>query len=189
VSDLLFQFFDCDNHYYEAMDAFTRHLAPGFAKRTMQWAQIDGKTRLLVGGKVNRFIPNPTVDPVARPGAMDEYFRGRNPKKAGTRELFGELEPIRAEYRDRDARLARMDEQGMAGAIFLPTLGSAWSRRWYTTCPRCARRSGPSTGGWRRTGVSRTGGGFSPRRTSRSPTWTTRCASWSSPSRTTPGSW
>jgi predicted TIM-barrel fold metal-dependent hydrolase len=123
VSALPFQFFDCDNHYYEAVDAFTRHLAPGFAKRTMQWAQVDGKTRLLVGGKINRFIPNPTFDPVAKPGAMDEYFRGRNPRKAGTRELFGELEPIRAEYRDRDARLARMDEQGMAGAIFLPTLG------------------------------------------------------------------
>jgi hypothetical protein len=107
MSDLLFQFFDCDNHYYEATDAFTRHLAPGFAKRTMQWAQIGGKTRLLVGGKINRFIPNPTFDPVARPGAMDEYFRGRNPRKVSTIELFGELEPIRPEYRDRDARLAR----------------------------------------------------------------------------------
>jgi hypothetical protein len=115
MSDLPFQFFDCDNHYYEATDAFTRHLAPGFAKRTMQWAQIGGKTRLLVGGKINR-IPNPTFDPVAKPGAMDEYFRGRNPRKASTIELFGELEPIRAEYRDRDARLARMDQQGMAGA-------------------------------------------------------------------------
>ena len=54
---------------------------------------------------------------------MDEYFRGRNPKNASTIELFGELEPIRPEYRDRDARLAVMDQQGMAGAIFLPTLG------------------------------------------------------------------
>jgi len=118
-----FQFFDCDNHYYEATDAFTRHLEPGYGKRTMQWAQVDGKTRLLVAGKINRFIPNPTFDPVAKPGAMDEYFRGRNPKRASTRELFGELEPIRAEYRDRDARLAVMDAQGMRGAIFLPTLG------------------------------------------------------------------
>ncbi|MGH3400225.1 MAG: amidohydrolase family protein, partial [Streptosporangiaceae bacterium] len=47
----------------------------------------------------------------------------RNPKNASTIELFGELEPIRPEYRDRDARLAVMDRQGMAGAIFLPTLG------------------------------------------------------------------
>jgi predicted TIM-barrel fold metal-dependent hydrolase len=123
TTELPFRFFDCDNHYYEALDAFTRHLEPAYRKRAMQWASIDGKTRLLVGGKVNKFIPNPTFDPVATPGVMDEYFRGRNPKGADPRVLFGELEPIRAEYRDRDARLALMDAQGMEGCILLPTLG------------------------------------------------------------------
>jgi predicted TIM-barrel fold metal-dependent hydrolase len=123
MTELGFRFFDCDNHYYEAMDAFTRHIEPEFARRTMQWARLNGKTRLLVGGKVNRFIPNPTFDPVAKPGAMDEYFRGRNPKSTDVRQLFGELEPIRPEYRDRDARLARMDEQGMDATLMLPTLG------------------------------------------------------------------
>jgi predicted TIM-barrel fold metal-dependent hydrolase len=123
MTELPFKFFDCDNHFYEATDAYTRYLDPALSRRAMQWAQIDGKTRLLVGGKISRFIPNPTFDPVARPGAMDEYFRGRNPKSAGTIELFGELEPIRPEYRDRDARLALMDAQGMQGAILLPTLG------------------------------------------------------------------
>jgi len=123
MGDLSFRLFDCDNHYYEALDAFTRHLEPEYRKRAMQWVTIDGKTRLLVGGRVNRFIPNPTFDPVAKPGVLDEYFRGRNPKGADPRQLFGELEPIRAEYRNRDARLALMDEQGMEGAIMLPTLG------------------------------------------------------------------
>jgi predicted TIM-barrel fold metal-dependent hydrolase len=122
-TELPFRFFDCDNHYYEALDAFTRHLESAYRKRAMQWASIDGKTRLLVGGKVNKFIPNPTFDPVATPGVMDEYFRGRNPKGADPRVLFGELEPIRPEYRDRDARLALMDAQGMEGCILLPTLG------------------------------------------------------------------
>ena len=78
-----FEVFDCDNHYYEAVDAFTRHLEPGFEKRTMQWAEIDGRQRLLVGGRINRFIPNPTFDPVSKPGALDEYFRGRNPQGRG----------------------------------------------------------------------------------------------------------
>jgi predicted TIM-barrel fold metal-dependent hydrolase len=123
MTTLGFKFFDCDNHYYEALDAFTRHLEKGYEKRTMQWAQVEGKTKLLVGGKINRFIPNPTFDPVARPGALDEYFRGRNPRSADTKDLFGRLEPCRPAYRDRDARLAVMDEQGMGGAIFLPTLG------------------------------------------------------------------
>jgi predicted TIM-barrel fold metal-dependent hydrolase len=95
------------------------------AKRTMQWGDIDGKRRLLVGGKVNRFIPNPTFDPISKPGALDEYFRGRNPAGKAVPELFGELDSMsdHAEYRNRDARLRLMDEQGLRGAIFLPTLG------------------------------------------------------------------
>jgi predicted TIM-barrel fold metal-dependent hydrolase len=123
--DLDFLGFDADNHFYEAVDAFTRHLDPAFAKRTMQWATLNGRQRLMVAGKINRFIPNPTFDPVSRPGALDEYFRGRNPVGADTPELFGELEPIsqRPEYRNRDARLRRMDQQGLEAAIFLPTLG------------------------------------------------------------------
>jgi predicted TIM-barrel fold metal-dependent hydrolase len=118
-----FAAFDADNHYYEATEAFTRHLDPAFAKRTMQWAEVDGKRRLLVAGKINRFIPNPTFDPVAKPGSLDEYFRGRNPKQAGMAELFGDLDPIHPAYRDRDARLEVMDAQGLAGAFFFPTLG------------------------------------------------------------------
>jgi predicted TIM-barrel fold metal-dependent hydrolase len=115
--------FDADNHYYEPPDAFTRHIDPAMAKRAMQWADIDGRRRLLVGGKVNRFIPNPLFDPVAKPGSLDEYFRGKNPGSKDMRALFGELEPIRPEYRDRNARLQVMDEQGLDGCFLFPTLG------------------------------------------------------------------
>ena len=91
--------------------AFTRHVDPKMHKRCMQWAQIDGRQRLLVGGKVNRFIPNPTFDPVARPGCLDDYFRGKV-AKSDMREAFGELVPIPDEYRDRDAE----SRDGSAGA-------------------------------------------------------------------------
>ena len=115
--------FDADNHYYEATDAYTRHIDPAMAKRAMQWAEVDGRVRLLVGGKINRFIPNPTFDPVAHAGSLIEYFRGRNPGAQDMRSLFGDLEPIRPEYRDRDARLAVMDRQGLDGCFLFPTLG------------------------------------------------------------------
>jgi predicted TIM-barrel fold metal-dependent hydrolase len=125
MSHVDFPVFDCDNHYYEALDAFSRYIEPEYAKRGMQWVEVNGKKRLMVGEKINRFIPNPTFDPVSKPGALDEYFRGRNPKGADTPELFGELDPMTKvpEYRDREARLKLMDEQGIEGAIFLPTLG------------------------------------------------------------------
>jgi predicted TIM-barrel fold metal-dependent hydrolase len=122
MSELGYRLFDADNHYYEAIDAFTRHIDPALQKRGMQWATIDGKLRLLVAGKVNRFIPNPTFDPIAKPGCLDEYFRGRSPAN-DIRGAFGELEPIRSEYRNRDARLALMDQQDMEGCFLFPTLG------------------------------------------------------------------
>ncbi len=121
--DLPFQIFDGDNHYYEAEDAFTRHIDPKMRNRCMQWAELNGRRRLLVGGKVNRFIPNPTFDPVARPGCLDEYYQGKNRAGSSIRDAFGELEPIHIEYRDRDARLQVMDEQHVQGAFFFPTLG------------------------------------------------------------------
>ena len=123
MAQLNFQFFDCDNHYYEALDAFTRHIEPEFRKRAMQWANIDGKQRLIVGGKVNRFIPNPTFDPVAKPGAMDEYFRGRNPKGADMNAAFrrtgadpsglsGPRRPTRADGRAGHARRHHVADTG-----------------------------------------------------------------------------
>jgi predicted TIM-barrel fold metal-dependent hydrolase len=121
--DLGFQAFDADHHYYEAEDAFTRHVERRMQARCMQWAELNGRQRLLVGGRVNRFIPNPTFDPVASPGSLDEFFRGRNPEGKSMAELFGALEPINPAYRDRDARIALLDTQGIQGALLFPTLG------------------------------------------------------------------
>jgi predicted TIM-barrel fold metal-dependent hydrolase len=121
--DLGFEAFDADNHYYEHEDAFTRHVDRRFAKRGVQWVELRGRKRILVGGKLDRFIPNPTFDPVSKPGALEAYFRGENPSGKSMAELFGDLEPIRPEYRDRDARLRKMDEQGLEKILLFPTLG------------------------------------------------------------------
>jgi predicted TIM-barrel fold metal-dependent hydrolase len=114
--------FDFDNHYYEAEDAFTRHQDETLRNRGVRWADIDGRRRILIGGKVNSYIANPTFDPVAKPGSLYDWYRG-NPKQQNIREAFGELEPIRPEYRDRDVRAKVMDEQGVAAALMFPTLG------------------------------------------------------------------
>jgi predicted TIM-barrel fold metal-dependent hydrolase len=116
-----FDAFDADNHYYEATDAFTRHLPSKYGK-LIQWAEIGGKQRMIVDNKIFRFIPNPTFDPVARPGCLDDYFRG---KVAGDdiRAAFGALEPINPAYRHPDARVELMDKQQLAGCFLFPTLG------------------------------------------------------------------
>jgi predicted TIM-barrel fold metal-dependent hydrolase len=122
MTQLGFGAFDADQHYYEAEDAFIRHMPKDMQRRAMQWAQVDGRKRLLVAGKINRFIPNPTFDPVARPGCLDSYFRAKT-SASDMRAAFGELEPISPTYRNRDARLRCLDEQGVEACFMFPTLG------------------------------------------------------------------
>jgi predicted TIM-barrel fold metal-dependent hydrolase len=113
---------DADNHYYEALDAFTRHMDPAMVARCVQWCEIDGRQYHVVGGRVSRAVKNPTFDPIAKPGVLAKYFRG-NPDNENPLEMLRDHEPIRPAYRDRDARLAVMDEQGVERVWMFPTLG------------------------------------------------------------------
>jgi len=122
MDELGFDAFDADNHYYEAIDAFTRHLDPKLGPRCVQWAEINGRRYHVVGGLVSHAVVNPTFDPIAKAGAMHDYFRG-NPNGMSPLEFLRDREPIRSEYRDRDARLAVMDAQGLDRIWMFPTLG------------------------------------------------------------------
>lgn len=113
---------DADNHYYEATDAFTRHLDPADGPRCVQWATIDGRQYHVVGGRVSRAVANATFDPISKPGCLSDYFRG-NPDKVDPLELIRDHEPIRPEYRDPAARLKVLDDQGLQGCFLFPTLG------------------------------------------------------------------
>ncbi|MEI7592801.1 MAG: amidohydrolase family protein [Actinomycetes bacterium] len=113
--------FDADNHYYEALDAFTRHLDPSLGTRCVQWCEINGRNYHVLGGQVSRAVTNPTFNPIAKPGALYDYFRGntgdRNPL-----ELLADREPIRPEYRNPVDRTARLNEQGLSACWMFPTL-------------------------------------------------------------------
>ena len=86
--------FDADNHYYEAEDAFTRHLDPALGPRVIEWCEIRGRQYHVIGGRVSRAVTNPTFDPIAMPGAMYDYFRG-NPDNRNPLEFLSRREPIR----------------------------------------------------------------------------------------------
>jgi predicted TIM-barrel fold metal-dependent hydrolase len=113
---------DADQHYYEATDAFTRHLDPDWADRCVRWCEIDGRRYHVVGGRVSRAVTNPTFDPIALPGSMYDYFRG-NSDGRDPLSFLTEREPIRPAYRDRDARRASLDDQGVQACWLFPTLG------------------------------------------------------------------
>ena len=120
--------FDADNHLYESKDAFTRHL-PRQYKNAIQYVNVNGRTKIAVGGKLSEYIPNPTFDVVARPGAQEDYYRLGNPKGLSFRELFGE--PIKSPpaFREPGSRLQLMDEQGLDRTLMFPTLASVLEER------------------------------------------------------------
>jgi predicted TIM-barrel fold metal-dependent hydrolase len=114
--------FDADNHYYEPLDAFTRRLDAAWRGRTVDVAEIRGRIRHVVGGKVSQAVTNPTFDPIVKPGCLYGWFRS-NPDGRPREEYLREREPIPAHYRERDARIKVMDEQGLSAVWMFPTLG------------------------------------------------------------------
>jgi predicted TIM-barrel fold metal-dependent hydrolase len=114
--------FDADNHYYEAEDAFTRHVPKAMQGRCVQWCEIDGHKHHLVGGKLARAVKNPTWNPIAKPGAISDYLRG-NPNEKDVASLMAEREPLPDYYMDKDARVAKVEEQGLEAMWLFPTLG------------------------------------------------------------------
>src|SRR5690349_23727818 len=104
--------FDADNHLYETQEALTRHL-PDRYKRAIDYVQVRGRTKIVVRGQISEYIPNPTFEVVARPGAQEEYFRIGNPEGKSYREIVGE--PMRSipAFREPAPRIELMDELGV----------------------------------------------------------------------------
>jgi predicted TIM-barrel fold metal-dependent hydrolase len=120
--------FDADNHLYETPDAFTRYLPKEYAS-AIQYVQVKGRTKIAVRGQISDYIPNPTFEVVARPGAMEEYFAHGNPQGKSRREIFGE--PMRSipAFHEPKARMELMDELAISRTLMFPTLASLLEER------------------------------------------------------------
>ncbi|WP_232840224.1 amidohydrolase family protein, partial [Nocardia aurea] len=126
--DLPYQLFDADNHLYETKDALTRHL-PKQYEGAIQYIEINGRTKIAVLGQISEYIPNPTFDVVARPGAMEDYFKYGNPEGKSRREIFGKSMKAIDAFRDPVARLKVMDDLQLQRALMFPTLASLVEER------------------------------------------------------------
>src|SRR6516165_8365266 len=124
MDNLGYKAIDVDNHYYEPLDAFTRHLDKKFRRRGVQMYSDGRHTQAIIGDRVNRFIPNPTFDPIIVPGCLDSLFRGEIPEGVDPASLMRvEKLELRPEYQNRDARVAVIDNQGIETGIMFPTFG------------------------------------------------------------------
>src|ERR1017187_6552676 len=123
VSKLAFPVFDADNHLYETEDAFTRYLPAEYEGR-IKYVEVNGRTKIAIDNVISDYIPNPTFEVVAKPGAFADYFGGNNPEGKSLRELTGE--PMRAvdAFRRAEPRLDMLDDLGLDAALMFPTLAS-----------------------------------------------------------------
>jgi predicted TIM-barrel fold metal-dependent hydrolase len=123
-----FPVFDADNHFYETEEALTRHL-PDKYKGAIDYVDVRGRRKIVVRGVISEYIPNPTFEIVARPGAQEEYFRSGNPEGKSFRELMGEPMKAIPAFREPAPRLELMDELCVDRTLMFPTLASLVEER------------------------------------------------------------
>src|SRR5581483_69991 len=116
--ELSFPVFDADNHMYETEEALTKFL-PENRKRVIDYVQVRGRTKIVVRGHISEYIPNPTFEVVARPGAQGKSYR----------EILGEPMKAIPAFREPAPRLEVMDELGIDYALMFPTLASLVEER------------------------------------------------------------
>ena len=114
--------FDCDHHFYETADSFTRYLPSEYAG-VVKLVQVEGRTKIALRGQISDYIPNPTFEVVAEPGSGMEYFAAKNVSGKSFREI---VKPMRAipEFTDKDARMNLIDRMHIDAILNFPTLAS-----------------------------------------------------------------
>ncbi len=114
---------DGDNHYYEAVDAFTRHLDPKDGPRCVQWATIKGRPIPRARRQGQPCRGQRDVQPGLQAGLPERVL----PRQPGQGQPAGrcirDSEPIRPAYRDPGGRGETLDQQGLEGCFLFPTLG------------------------------------------------------------------
>ena len=110
---------DADNHYYEPRDFCTRHIEPRFEDRAVR---VDEDERIWVGDRPFTFLANWSFDRTTKPGALRELLRNKRYERYDE-DQPSHVEAIQPGYRDRDARIVLMDQQGLDAALLFPTVG------------------------------------------------------------------
>ena len=126
--------FDADNHLYEATDAFTKYLPPEYSN-VIKYVEVNGRTKIAINNKISEYIPNPTFNVVAPPGAQELEFKLKNPDSMTKADQEAQLAPppryIQAlpAFFEPEARIMLMDEMGIDRAMMWPTLASLLEER------------------------------------------------------------
>ncbi|MCE2392767.1 MAG: amidohydrolase family protein [Proteobacteria bacterium] len=121
MAQLDYSLFDCDNHFYETRDSFTRHIDPKFRDQAVtQVRDADGQEIVMVGDEPLNFLAGHDLyDNSGAPGSLKQKLRLM---KAGEGDMqYGQV-PMWPEWRDRDLRLELMDRQNVDGCLMFPNV-------------------------------------------------------------------
>ncbi|GGL13823.1 amidohydrolase family protein [Nocardia jinanensis] len=116
--------FDADQHMYETPDALTKYL-PEKYKSAVHFVQLGRQTRISILGKIRDYIPNPTFDKVAAPGAWEAFFAAENHEGKTLTEMARErvMDAIPS-FRAPEPRIDSLNAQGVQEALIYPTLAN-----------------------------------------------------------------
>jgi predicted TIM-barrel fold metal-dependent hydrolase len=135
--------FDADNHMYETTDAFTKYL-PAEYEGLVKYVEVNGRTKIALRNEISNYIPNPTFNKVAPPGAQELEFRIKNPSSkhsVGTKFGLGTKNEPRLPgmppkyiesppaFFNPEERIVLMDELQIDRAMMWPTLASLLEER------------------------------------------------------------
>ena len=179
MSELDFLAFDADNHYYEALDAFTRHLDPADGA-TVRAVVRDRRPQVPRGGRSGQPSRGESRRSTRWRCRGVARLLPRQPRRATPLDMLAEASRSAAARVPRPRRPRRADgaAQGLEAAWMFPTLGMIYEELLkHDLEASVADVHRPSTGGSTTTGASTTRTGSSPRPTSRCATSTGRCPS------------
>jgi len=119
--NLDYRLFDCDHHYYETRDSFTRHIDPKFRDQAVtQRIFDDGTERVVVGEAPLVFLGEQDLyDFSGPPGSLKQKLRLM---KKGEGDMEYSQVPMAPEWRDRDERIRVMDAQNVGGCLMFPNI-------------------------------------------------------------------
>src|SRR6195952_3434036 len=115
--------FDADQHMYETPDALLKYLPEQYEK-AVQFVQIGRHTRIAILNKITDYMPNPTFDRVAAPGAHEKFYSGQNPEGLTMREMSGRGIDTPPGARGPEDRIAELNGQTVAACLNYPTLAN-----------------------------------------------------------------
>jgi hypothetical protein len=121
---------DCDEHLYESRTLWADHIDPAFREEALRIEDDE------LGYAWLRWRDHPLdIADVQHPGDTTVLGEHRRRRREGAPAPYNYDEALPADYWEPSARVRRLDELGLDGAVLFPNFGLLWERRLAASLP------------------------------------------------------